>query len=902
VIVKGKRKAEFFLGKKLSDPKYTGKKFFVLSETGERLFGGYKTEKEAKKRLGQVEFFKRRGNPGGPGVTSSQTVSGDKVVRRFETDGGYLEVWENSPWAQGAHSVTDFVVEDGRRGQGIGSRLVDALVSAYPGEEISAQVSSLSSLKVFFNKGFTDGESSSFGELKKEWESWGGSLNVRRKPSKNPKRRRPRKKKATRRRGNPGGPVPNPEVFFVGEEFDTGKRKWLVEALNWNTESKYGISAPDWTSEVYWLDLSGGDEPRYHAQIRFSISGEADVTVEEPDILGSHPKSFESFGTPGYHTIGFDSFPIDDDRHQVVWDAVAYADGVIDAQRSGSVYRKANPKKRPRNPGAILNPKAFWDRPHKWDEVLISKHGRKKTRKQILDYYQKNAKKIWPYLKGQTVMVILASGRNKFVLRRKGPDGSYIKLTKLEGIDDPHSFEYWIHRRVIEFHPVITGKTTGLVWIDIDPYRKAREKSMAKMQRQIRKAIPLMKRLLKDEFGVTRPYVWRSGKKDGGWHIEGDLPRKMNVDKLRRKLRSALDKYFEGDPVFTTTIARPGQIRLDTTLTKTMGSLRAPYSYTVDGSQKLPVEVSGVANPLKTKRRAKKNPERWPWIGIEADGTMTVEELEAIADPNIPLERLAKEDAAYIRGLKEDIQRRGFVNPIIIKKGRGIAPYILDGHHRVIVAKQLGIQDVPIAYNMANPLKTKRRAKKNPELTEAEYEQAKVEAEARRRPDVDHLSLGGSRLSYEIKLPGREAFIFKADQGFKGERTQTQTEVENILEGQSYLFPEMYDYDKVGYRWIEVEKLIPFKTDADSRSQFKRFTGIDWKDFDASVEGVPVYPNEANIQMAREFLVKSDKSEEFFEELVRLWAIGLSPYEMTVIENWGTTLDRQHLRYLDVGA
>jgi len=385
VIVKGKRKAEFFLGKKLSDPKYTGKKFFVLSETGERLFGGYKTEKEAKKRLGQVEFFKRRGNPGGPGVTSSQTVSGDKVVRRFETDGGYLEVWENSPWAQGAHSVTDFVVEDGRRGQGIGSRLVDALVSAYPGEEISAQVSSLSSLKVFFNKGFTDGESSSFGELKKEWESWGGSLNVRRKPSKNPKRRRPRKKKATRRRGNPGGPVPNPEVFFVGEEFDTGKRKWLVEALNWNTESKYGISAPDWTSEVYWLDLSGGDEPRYHAQIRFSISGEADVTVEEPDILGSHPKSFESFGTPGYHTIGFDSFPIDDDRHQVVWDAVAYADGVIDAQRSGSVYRKANPKKRPRNPGAILNPKAFWDRPHKWDEVLISKQGRKKTRKQILD-------------------------------------------------------------------------------------------------------------------------------------------------------------------------------------------------------------------------------------------------------------------------------------------------------------------------------------------------------------------------------------------------------------------------------------------------------------------------------------------------------------------------------------
>jgi len=33
-------------------------KYVVLSESGERKFGTYKTLKEAKKRLQQVEFFK----------------------------------------------------------------------------------------------------------------------------------------------------------------------------------------------------------------------------------------------------------------------------------------------------------------------------------------------------------------------------------------------------------------------------------------------------------------------------------------------------------------------------------------------------------------------------------------------------------------------------------------------------------------------------------------------------------------------------------------------------------------------------------------------------------------------------------------------------------------------------
>lgn len=40
--------------------KIKSKKYVVLSEKGDRSFGTYKTLAEAKKRLGQVEFFKHR--------------------------------------------------------------------------------------------------------------------------------------------------------------------------------------------------------------------------------------------------------------------------------------------------------------------------------------------------------------------------------------------------------------------------------------------------------------------------------------------------------------------------------------------------------------------------------------------------------------------------------------------------------------------------------------------------------------------------------------------------------------------------------------------------------------------------------------------------------------------------
>ena len=99
----------------------------------------------------------------------------------YRTPDGYITVIENSPYAQGAHSIYGFYVDENKRGQGIGKQLVRMVMDTYPGEEISAQVSSLASLKVFLDLGFrVPGEpDASFDRAKELFDQDYGSLNLR---------------------------------------------------------------------------------------------------------------------------------------------------------------------------------------------------------------------------------------------------------------------------------------------------------------------------------------------------------------------------------------------------------------------------------------------------------------------------------------------------------------------------------------------------------------------------------------------------------------------------------------------------------------------------------------------------------------------------------------------------
>lgn len=273
----------------------------------------------------------------------------------------------------------------------------------------------------------------------------------------------------------------------------------------------------------------------------------------------------------------------------------SFVGGKIASHRAGEKHedkygrvKKKKPKPKEKAKGKPKkNPAAFDARPHNWDEVLIQKNGVRKTRGQILGHYMKHRKQIWPFLKNQFVMVIFAPSKNKFVRRRNGPDGEYIKLTKLKGVDDPSSFEYWIKRRVIEFHPTLMTKRTQLVWVDIDAHESKSGKAMAKAKRKMKKIVPEIKKVMR-KLGVKALHVYDSGT-GRGIHVEGMLPSPRDVDSFRGKLRDALHEAFSDDPdVLAKGTAKAGQVKLDTSTLHRLGSLRAPYSMTVQGGYKKP--------------------------------------------------------------------------------------------------------------------------------------------------------------------------------------------------------------------------------------------------------------------------------------------------------------------------
>jgi len=102
-------------------------------------------------------------------------------TKTFSIGNSYIEIWENSPYANGANSVYSFIVDEDLRGQGIGSKLLDAVNDYYNGKPLSAQVSSIASLKVFFNKGFKTNQNpnATWEELVKLFNESYQSLNMR---------------------------------------------------------------------------------------------------------------------------------------------------------------------------------------------------------------------------------------------------------------------------------------------------------------------------------------------------------------------------------------------------------------------------------------------------------------------------------------------------------------------------------------------------------------------------------------------------------------------------------------------------------------------------------------------------------------------------------------------------
>jgi len=76
----------------------------------------------------------------------------DNGEDRIEIPGGMIRIVSPAPYSPRDASVVEFIVDESKRNQGIGSKLVMMAVTRYP--DLGAQVSSVSSMKAFYNNGF----------------------------------------------------------------------------------------------------------------------------------------------------------------------------------------------------------------------------------------------------------------------------------------------------------------------------------------------------------------------------------------------------------------------------------------------------------------------------------------------------------------------------------------------------------------------------------------------------------------------------------------------------------------------------------------------------------------------------------------------------------------------------
>lgn len=71
----------------------------------------------------------------------------------YRSEHGYICVKTGGKFSPCKHSVTDFVIDEDKRGQGYGNFLVKGIVRKYR-EDIGAQVSSVASVYTFYKNGF----------------------------------------------------------------------------------------------------------------------------------------------------------------------------------------------------------------------------------------------------------------------------------------------------------------------------------------------------------------------------------------------------------------------------------------------------------------------------------------------------------------------------------------------------------------------------------------------------------------------------------------------------------------------------------------------------------------------------------------------------------------------------
>lgn len=108
-------------------------------------------------------------------IWGPSTLIGNKGTS-LKVDGGEIDIQAVTQYSPRSQSVINFFVDETKRNQGIGDWLVKQAKQKF--KDLGAQVSSIPSLKVFFNNGFRNPQlaNKSFEDHVKEFQENGGSL------------------------------------------------------------------------------------------------------------------------------------------------------------------------------------------------------------------------------------------------------------------------------------------------------------------------------------------------------------------------------------------------------------------------------------------------------------------------------------------------------------------------------------------------------------------------------------------------------------------------------------------------------------------------------------------------------------------------------------------------------
>lgn len=181
-------------------------------------------------------------------------------------------------------------------------------------------------------------------------------------------------------------------------------------------------------------------------------------------------------------------------------------------------------------------------------------------------------------VKNRPVLAVMDRG-TQLISRRNAADGKPIRVIQAKGdSNNPQDLAWYTDRRYSEFHPSI-GKNTRTAWVDVDPGASVPFKDVKQIALNVAHTLEQM-----PEVAKTR-IAYSGGR---GFHVRGDLYRKMPTDTIRKLVQDTVKPLAKGSVVLRT--PAKDETRLDTSTLHNKGSLRAEYS--------LNSETGRVAVPL----------------------------------------------------------------------------------------------------------------------------------------------------------------------------------------------------------------------------------------------------------------------------------------------------------------